>query len=414
MAAAATVRAVKGLAARWAGLTGDAGTVSMPAGLWPLLAFLAAGAHGPAVAELEDALGMRTADALPLAHDLLAELAARPGHSAALGLWTSEAFRPAPSWLADLPAGAHGTLAGDEATDRARLDAWASRSTDGQIDRMPLEIDGTTRLVLASALAVRTSWLQPFVSSFHRPEAGPWAARELCWIGRSSAVLDRASVAETPIGPVTELRVLGEHSIDVHLLLGEAGAAPGDVLAAGLGMLDGTHRRVTADRLPTGTPGPGLTIGYQPRYRPQPRLHVVLPEFSLRSEHDLLEHPARFGLAAASDAEAADGHFRGITTEEPLYVQSARQHATATFGPLGFRAAAVTAFGLAAGSAPGRYVPPPYRVLEVEADFDRPFGFLAVHRGSRLVLASGWVTDPVEHRWEDDESEDDDPEFDVL
>lgn len=39
----------------------------------------------------------------------------------------------------------------------------------------------------------------------------------------------------------------------------------------------------------------------------------------------------------------------------------------------------------------------------VEADFDRPFGFLAVHRTSRLVLAAGWVTEPVPHPGYEDE-----------
>ncbi|MGY5055371.1 hypothetical protein ACWDFR_14980 [Streptomyces sp. 900105755] len=35
---------------------------------------------------------------------------------------------------------------------------------------------------------------------------------------------------------------------------------------------------------------------------------------------------------------------------------------------------------------------------------DRPFGFPAPHRNSRLVLAAGWVTDPLpEYPWEDDE-----------
>ncbi|MFF4312046.1 hypothetical protein [Streptomyces sp. NPDC001507] len=37
---------------------------------------------------------------------------------------------------------------------------------------------------------------------------------------------------------------------------------------------------------------------------------------------------------------------------------------------------------------------------------DRPLGFPAPHRHSRLVLAAGWVTDPLpfpEYPWEDDE-----------
>jgi hypothetical protein len=36
----------------------------------------------------------------------------------------------------------------------------------------------------------------------------------------------------------------------------------------------------------------------------------------------------------------------------------------------------------------------------VRAVFDRPFGFLAVHRETRLVLAAGWVTDPEPYREE--------------
>jgi hypothetical protein len=45
---------------------------------------------------------------------------------------------------------------------------------------------------------------------------------------------------------------------------------------------------------------------------------------------------------------------------------------------------------VAAGGLP-RY---PYETTVVRAVFDRPFGFLAVHRETRLVLAAGWVTEP--------------------
>ncbi len=53
--------------------------------------------------------------------------------------------------------------------------------------------------------------------------------------------------------------------------------------------------------------------------------------------------------------------------------------------------------------------PPPerrYVTTRISAAFDRPFGFLALHRHSRLVLAAGWVTDPPpfpEYTWEHDE-----------
>ncbi len=44
------------------------------------------------------------------------------------------------------------------------------------------------------------------------------------------------------------------------------------------------------------------------------------------------------------------------------------------------------------GSAPPQYR---YESTVVRAVYDRPFGFLAVDRESRLVLAAGWVTDPA-------------------
>jgi hypothetical protein len=37
---------------------------------------------------------------------------------------------------------------------------------------------------------------------------------------------------------------------------------------------------------------------------------------------------------------------------------------------------------------------PRYETTRADAVFDRPFGFLAVHRETSLVLTAGWVTDP--------------------
>ncbi|MEW1773861.1 hypothetical protein [Streptomyces sp. NPDC086777] len=78
-------------------------------------------------------------------------------------------------------------------------------------------------------------------------------------------------------------------------------------------------------------------------------------------------------------------------------------HGAGRHGVPGGRGVAVTAFGLSAAG------PPPERrhvTTRIGAAFDRPFGFLALHRHSRLVLAAGRVTDPLpfpEYPWEDDE-----------
>ncbi|MEV7024734.1 serpin family protein [Kitasatospora sp. NPDC093558] len=407
MSKAEIVRGVNGLGARWAehALADGRQTVLMPAGVWPLLG-LVAPAGSPAVRrELEDVLGLPADAASERARQLLGLLGDMPGTSAALGLWTAQGVRPRPEWLAGLPADVIGRLTGDPELDRKTLDAWASRCTDGLIDAMPVQVDENTRFVLASALTVKTEWIRRFSPGGY-VDGDTWG-RDVEYLSRSTSLLDRAAVADTPAGPVTEVRVLGKHDIDVHLLLGEPDAPAGAVLAAGFGILAHRHPRVTADRLPTGTPGPGLTIGWQRSYLREPVLAVCVPQFTVEADHDLLEHRGLFGLTTASRPSATENHLPGLSgDDEPLVVASARQAATASFGPRGFRAAAVTALGVAIGAAASL---PPYSVRHVRADFGRPFGFLAVHRTSGLVLAAGWVTDPDDYKdpWADFGDEDD-------
>jgi len=114
----------------------------------------------------------------------------------------------------------------------------------------------------------------------------------------------------------------------------------------------------------------------------------MVPRFTVRAGHDLLALPGVFGLATVTDSRR--GHLPGIS-ERPLAVQQAKQDAIATFSAAGFRAAAVTAVGmmLAAG-VPMRT----HTVRSVSFAVDRPFGFVAVHRPTGLVLVTGWVTEP--------------------
>ena len=58
----------------------------------------------------------------------------------------------------------------------------------------------------------------------------------------------------------------------------------------------------------------------------------------------------------------------------------------------GFDAAAVTAFGAVGSDLPEER----YEVTYVRVDFDRPFGFLAVYRPSRLAVVIGWVKSPFQ------------------
>ncbi|MFI6472200.1 serpin family protein [Streptomyces sp. NPDC050516] len=387
---AAAIEAANALTARWGSThAGTAGTVFSAAGVWPLLALLAAGAHGPARGELADAVGLRPEDTAGCAREFLAHVGAIAGVHAATGLWTRRTLPLRPEWSAELPPGTHGVLTSDPVTDRKALDAWAAEHTGGLIEAMPVAVDQDTELILAAAQAVRTQWLQPFREFPMEPVSGPWAGRALAGLSRSTSLLDRVAVAETANGPLTVLKVLGDTGVDVHLLLGEPELTAGQVLAGGVDVLAGRCPVVPGDRLVQGAVGPGLTVRNVRSRTRDPQLDVTTVPFDLFAEHDLLASARLFGLAAASDLTA--GHFDGISAD-PLAIGSARQAARATFGELGFRAGTVTAVAMYAGSAP---LPPPYLVRRIEADFDRPFGFLAVHRTSRLVLTAGWVAEPT-------------------
>ncbi|MEU0598864.1 serpin family protein [Streptomyces sp. NPDC006393] len=398
----ATVPAVNGLTARWADRAGDSdrGTVFSAAGVWPLLAFLADGAGGAARTELAGAVGLPADQAAVHARELLGALDGLRGAESALGLWTKRTLALRERWAAGLPAGTHGVLSGDPAADREALDTWAHQRTGGLIDAMPVPVTEETQLVLAGALTVRTEWLRRFHEGLLEPGTGPWRGRSLRGLYRSSTLLDRVGVADTPEGHVTELRVLGNTAVDVHLLLGEEHMTPDQVLRAGIGVLGRRHSVVPGPRLPFGDAGPGLRVRRVRSTRPEPpTLHVRTVAYDLSAHHDLLALHRLFGLTTARDDSF--GHFPGIS-DFPLAVGSAAQAAVATFGPLGFRAGAVSAFGAVAGCA----IPEPrYLTTSVDTSFDRPFGFLALHRHTRLVLAAGWVTDPEpypEDPWEDD------------
>ncbi|MFD6983497.1 serpin family protein, partial [Streptomyces sp. NPDC059956] len=257
-----TVRAVNALTSRWAGhaAADGTGTVFTAAGVWPLLALLADGADGPARTELAEALGIPADTVAEAARELLTSLDAVRGLRSATGLWTSRDLPLEAAWSAGLPAGTRGTLTGDEDTDRKALDAWAADRTDGLVEQMPVEVDEETRLVLASALTLRTRWIQPFDPWTTEIDEGPWAGRTVQGLSRGTTLLDRVRVARAPSGPVTLLEVVGDGGVDVHLVLGEPQAPPGRTLQAGIAAVTRAIPSTGASLLPEGNPGPGLHI----------------------------------------------------------------------------------------------------------------------------------------------------------
>ncbi|WKX73291.1 serpin family protein [Streptomyces sp. XD-27] len=395
MLAEETVRAVNQLTGDWARIAVDkapdgvdGGTVFSSAGVWPLLAVLAGGANGPARGELEAAVGL-AGSVSPLAQGraVIEALDAMDGVAAATGLWIRQGLVPVRrAWETALPPGVRGALTGDTEADRRELDGWAARHTAGAIDTMPVPVTPDTLLVLAGALLLRTTWTVPFRDGWMTPDHGPWRARQLHGLYQSGKDLDGVRIAhDTPAGPLTVAEIPGDNGLTVFLLLGSEGVAGGEVLHAGVGVLAGDCETRPGSALPPGEAGPGVTVREVTSWDATPTLTIATPQFTVRARHDLLRHAGLFGLRTAMDASR--GHFPGISPV-PLAVSSAQQAMTAAFTAKGFEAAAVTAFGIDASGVPMQ------RSMHVGACFDRPFGFLAVHRATGLVLAAGWVTDP--------------------
>jgi serine protease inhibitor len=382
---ATSIRAVNRLTARWASGIRE-GTVFSAAGVWPLLALLVAGATGRAREELTEALGLPADRAGAAGRELLGVLAEVDGLESALGLWTERTVELREEWAAGLPLEAHGVLTGDPAADRRALDAWAARRTGGAIEHLPAALRPDTVLMLATALVLRTDWEVPF-----KGDLMPWRGHDRAGLTRTLAGLDAVAVARPPGGAVTVATVRGTNGIDVLLLLGDEVLTPAQVVEAGVGVVSGALPAVPGSRLPYGQAGPGLRLEKVRTRRPEPpALTLSTVEFTLTAGHDLLADAESFGLATAADG--TPGHFPGISAA-PLALASGRQSATATFSAEGFRAAAVTlmeAMWLGWEDRPE----PQYETTRADAVFDRPFGFLAVHRETSLVLTAGWVADP--------------------
>ena len=371
------VAAANGLTRKWCTTMGSDDFAVSGYGVWPLLTLLTAVATGPVHSELRTATGWSTDTAHDAALTLLGRLENSDAVRAALGIWTGANFPLREEWVRSLPSNTVSALG-----DRDGLDDWVREHTDGLVDRFPAEIGESTALVLATAVIARTTWRNAFQDGVLEPVAGPWRGYRGPALSRYSRELRDAALLGHDT-PVTRAVVRGVSDLDVHLLLGTEDARPGAVLATGMDALDGSveiRTPVLGDR------GPGLSVREVTAVADALRIH--LPPFDIRSAHDLLDRADLFGLRSAAGTVGGENMFPGLSSV-PLTVTAAAQGVRARFTAEGFHAAAVTSVLMAPTG-----IPRPHDAREIAVDFDRPFGFLAVHRDTGAVVVAGWVATP--------------------
>ncbi|MCM0678961.1 hypothetical protein NCC78_30470, partial [Micromonospora phytophila] len=155
--------------------------VASPLGAWLLLALCAPAASDRATAEgLANVLGTDPDTAAETARALLE--APHPLVPSATAVWHRPEWDTGglTGWRDALPT----TTDMGVLPDQAGLDAWAREHTLGLIERFPLRVRPDVVLALASALATRISWADPFeVADADALGAGS------AWTGRLRRVL---------------------------------------------------------------------------------------------------------------------------------------------------------------------------------------------------------------------------------
>jgi hypothetical protein len=389
-------------------------SVSSALGVWLLLAACAPAARGGHRVALEEALGCSAEEAAGLLEAFVAD--PPPALKVALAAWVAvdDATSDLSSWVRSLPRQVESGFM----PSSAEADAWAERETLGLIREFPMEIDELTRVVLASALATKVSWEVPFEvvpAEQHRGVASPWrgAVSRLLWDGRAEG---QAMIARTEAAGVVAVHcaVASEEltvvSVSAAPEVDRASVVAGAYEVAWAVCEEWARGACSLFDLPLGS-GHSWEIAERevPLYVPNQRLErvagVALPAWRAAEDLDLGFSRA-FGTAPALET------LRELIGPKPDDECAARQAAVASFTRYGFEAAAVTAFGFRASSAPRSHG----RTIERSAvlRFDHPYAAVAVAgrpaapRGPKdapgvaatrfpgLSLFSAWVHEPIE------------------
>jgi hypothetical protein len=397
------VSALGRYAQRFHGVVGSGHHAASPLAAWLLLALAARAATPARGAELAEVLGVDSGVAADVASGLLDQ--PHPLVAAGSAVWHRDDvdLTGLAGWRAGLPAATtFGPL-----PDQAGLDRWAREHTFGLIEAFPIKLSQEVVLALATALATRVSWREPFDVAPAAALGGgsAWASQlttvlrtpeegHISFAARSRHAGDViVHVASTDWRSEQGDATAGLHAVSVAA---DADVHPQRVLAAAYELgpsaaLDPRQpARVSLFDLPLGesplwTIREERVVGYH-----RERCGAVLPCWSAKSDHDLAA--PELGFAAVTEILAP---MLGVVGD----AFRARQAAMARYDRYGFEAAAVT------GHFEIESVPPEVMARVAELRFGHPYAVVAVT--SQHVVPAGceypepgpWHGVPVFSAW---------------
>lgn len=351
--------------------------VSGPGAYLPMLALLA-GADGPALGRLENALQVPKQYAAETLRTLHQTMTSAADTELATGLWSTPEFGLKPAYQASIqPIPCYPFPASQQ-----EIDDWVRTHTDGHMEVFPFEIENIEEIFWASIVHCKAPWIIPFQEG-----PGDWHSvpEHTDWVHNVRP--SRADVSLLTLGEdrFSRLTCQTQGGFDVHLLAGDADARPGQVLSAGIQALN------NADMITEGydltEDQSGGVINWRLCQSEDPcatELRIAVPAFDM-ADFRWFRHDAEV-IPEWRDIMPNYTHLPDMSDHE-IKEFDLMQAARATFGATGFSASAVAEVMHWLG---GIYDPKPGEYWALELTFDRPFGFLVVDRESNLVTFAGW------------------------
>ena len=333
---------------------GERNAFVSPVSLAWALSMAAKGAEGETREKLLKALEAEDTDAVTALGAPLTESGVR---------WANAAFTAAGVELKPAYAG---RLADGYAAERFPLEGaegvadWVREKTDGLIEDIPLETDGSARLVLANAVALEAEWASPFEpgdtweDDFHAPEG--------------------------------DVRVPFMHQ-ETYAQYGESMG----VQLACKGYVNGRLALMIALPPEGGLKRALNNLAENPKsfftFKPNPQqLALSLPKLDFSTSASLKDALIGAGCKLPFDADKAD--FSGIS-DAPLVISDVLQQVRFQVDEEGTRAAAATEVVMAEGAALDDGPRP------VDFNCNRPFIVAVADRSTGAILFAGAVVNPA-------------------
>jgi serpin B len=250
----------------------------------------------------------------------------------------------------------------DAEAARQRINKTVADQTNGRITDLfpPRTLDDSTRMVLTNAVHMAAAWAREFPTDLTRP--APFTRADGSTV--SVQMMHNRADQDDPDSKLGYAEGSGYRAVTLPY---RGGALAFTVILPTGG--------ATTDTLDAKT-----IAAITKQIRPQ-LVTLAMPKFTTRSTLTLNEPLKALGMASAFD----DADFSGITTDEPLAVQTVQHDTFIQVDEHGTVAAAASGVGMKATSAAQ-----PRTVV-----VDRPFVFVVTDTATGAQLFLGRITDPT-------------------